>query len=52
MDANANEDRSCHTCPKCGTRLRVVYTRPQPDGRIKRLRRCDACGWERATFER
>ena len=44
-------DRSCHTCPKCGGRLYTAYTRPLPDGRIKRLKRC-RCGYERATFER
>lgn len=40
-------------CRRCGCRdLRVVYTRPQRDGSILRLRRCRHCGNRFPTFER
>jgi len=39
-------------CRKCGCRhFRVIYTRPQADGRIKRSRQCRNCGRRMVTWE-
>lgn len=39
-------------CPRCGSgRLDVTHTRPQPDSRIKRYRRCRSCGRRVLTYE-
>jgi hypothetical protein len=39
------------TCPQCARVLETITTRPQPDGSVKRLKRCCE-GHEIVTFER
>jgi hypothetical protein len=48
-----DQGRGGLVCPGCGCRdFRVVYTRPKPDGKILRRRRCRHCGRRITTFER
>ena len=40
-------------CIACGNvRLKVVYTRPRPNGEILRRRECSKCGQRITTWER
>lgn len=50
----ANEQRqSGIACPRCGCRdLRVIYTRHQRGGRIRRRRECRHCGRRITTDEK
>ena len=39
-------------CPRCGCgHFLVIYTRPQPQGRILRRRECRYCGRRLTTIE-
>ena len=39
-------------CPHCQTQSsRVLDKRNKPDGRVKRRRRCDGCGFRYSTCE-
>jgi transcriptional regulator NrdR family protein len=41
------------SCLRCGhQQLRVVYTRPAPDGKVVRRRECRQCGARVTTWER
>jgi transcriptional regulator NrdR family protein len=41
------------SCSKCShSKLRVVYTRPGPDGKVVRRRECCQCGTRVTTWER
>jgi hypothetical protein len=40
-------------CPRCGCRwVPVLYTRPAPAHRLRRVRECHHCGRRFSTFEK
>ena len=45
------ERRSIRNCPKCGVETFVIDSRPDPNGGIRRRRKCEACGYRYSTIE-
>jgi transcriptional regulator NrdR family protein len=53
MTPTAKDDDRGLRCTACGgKRLKVIYTRPKPGGRVVRRRECKTCGQRITTWEK